>query len=348
MIQINERGGHISDNVLDNLLSFNSTSTWSAVGTGYGAVDTNIFFEGKGSLKIENTAYKTIDLTVNNTTQSTVVKLDGTYDLSLYLRKSLAEDVSVTVEVYKNGASLYSTPFTFAEAQVDQWFSFCTNENWSFSKGDIIAFKFKINQNASSSVTNAVLHIDGMHLYNKQRNQLEAPIYQKPIDSDLLTQLKNEKGYGFYVDSLATPTITIGTSWTQITIDALGSNVVDCLPLEIRGISNLLTGNNITPIASGDDYGGRLDLTVNSKTGSPTYLEVIIDYAGSTPDTLRAFTGYLQEAKTPPFKQSLSLDFFTKDLFKTNGGKIYARTDAGSFTIGNRAIKLSRKSKRFV
>lgn len=181
MIQINERGGHISDNVLDNLLSFNSTSTWSAVGTGYGAVDTNIFFEGKGSLKIENTAYKTTDLTVNNTTQSTVIKLDGTYDLSLYLRKTLAEDVSVTVEVYKNGAILYSTPFTFAEAQVDQWFSFCTNENWSLSKGDIITFKFKINQNASSSVTNAVLHIDGMHLYNKERNQLEAPEYRSPL-----------------------------------------------------------------------------------------------------------------------------------------------------------------------
>lgn len=194
MIQINERGSHISDNIIDNLLSFNSTSTWSAVGRGYVAVDTNIFFEGKGSLKIENTAYKTTDLTVNNTTQSTIVKLDGTYDLSLYLRKTLAEDLSVTVEVYKNGASLYSTPFTFAEAQVGQWFSFCTNENWSFSKGDIITFKFKINKNASSSVTNAVLHIDGMHLYNKQRNQLEPPIFSesinKPLDySDLFDNL---------------------------------------------------------------------------------------------------------------------------------------------------------------
>lgn len=194
MVQINEKGVNFSENIIDNLLAFNSASTWSAVGTGYGAVDNNMFFEGKGSLKIENTAYKTTDLTVNNTTQSTVVKTDGTHDLSLYLRKTLAEDVSVTVEVYKNGASLYSTPFTFAETQVDEWFSFCTNENWSLSKGDIITFKFKINQNASSSVTNAVIRVDGMHLYNKERNQLEAPIFSesinKPLDySDLFDNL---------------------------------------------------------------------------------------------------------------------------------------------------------------
>ncbi len=163
--------------------------------------------------------------------------------------------------------------------------------------------------------------------------------------NDMLTELYGVTGYGFYVDSLATTTITIGTSWTQITIDALGSNITSFLPLEIRGVSDLVAGNKITPISVGDDYDGRLDLTVNSKTGSPNYLEIIIDFAGSTPDTLRAFTGYLQEAKTPPFKQSLPLDFFAGSTFLANGGKIYARTDAGSFTISNRAIKLSRKSK---
>lgn len=167
---------------------------------------------------------------------------------------------------------------------------------------------------------------------------------REEINANFL-ELYNIKGFGFYVDSLSTPTITIGTSWTQITIDALGSNVTNFLPLEIRGVSDLVAGNKITPISVGDDYDGRLDLTVDSKSGSPNYLEVIIDFAGSAPDTLRAFTGYLQEAKTPPFRQSLPLDFFTGSTFLANGGTIYARTDAGSFTISDRAIKLSRKSK---
>lgn len=164
--------------------------------------------------------------------------------------------------------------------------------------------------------------------------------------NDNFTELYGMTGFGFYLDSLTTPTITIGTSWTEILIDGLGSNVVSNLPLDIRGVSDLLTGGKITPTASGDDYDGRLDLTIDSKTGSPSYLEVIIDFAGSTPDTLRAFTGYIQTAKTPPFRQSLGLDFFTGDTFLANGGRIYARTDAGSWTISNRNIKITRKSKK--
>ena len=152
-------------------------------------------------------------------------------------------------------------------------------------------------------------------------------------------------GFGFYKDSLATPSITVTTAWTQITIDALGSNVTNFLPLEIRGVSELVVASTITPIAVGDDYDGRIDITASAKTGSPSYLEVIIDFAGSTPDTLRAFTGYIQAAKTPPFKQSLPIDFFTAATFKANGGKIYARTDAGTFTITSRDIKIGRKSR---
>ena len=159
-------------------------------------------------------------------------------------------------------------------------------------------------------------------------------------------ELYGMTGFGFYVDSLTTPTITIDTSWTEITIDGLGSNVTANLPLDIRGVTDLLIGGEITPIASGDDYDGRLDLTIDSKTGSPNYLQVIIDFGASTPDTIRAFTGYIQTAKTPPFRQSLGLDFFAGDTFLANKGKIYARTDVGSWTISTRNIKITRKSKR--
>ena len=159
------------------------------------------------------------------------------------------------------------------------------------------------------------------------------------------TSFKDVLGFGFYVDSLSTPTITVTTTWTQITIDALGSNVTNWLPLEIRGVSELISGSVITPISAGDDYDGRLDLTVDSKTGSPSYLEIILDFGGSTPDTLRAFTGYMQSAKTPPFKQSIPLDFFTGTTFLANGGKIYARTDAGSYDVSIRNLKITRKGK---
>lgn len=166
------------------------------------------------------------------------------------------------------------------------------------------------------------------------------------IDDEIsfLQVVKNTFGFGYYDDSLTTASISIGTSWTQITIDGTGTRTrTDFLPLSIRGTGQFLVGSIITPENSGDDFDGRLDVNVSSKSGSPNYMEVILDFGGSTPDTLRAFTGYLQTSKTPPFNQSLPLDFFTAETFIANGAKIYARTDSGSFTITNRAIKISRK-----
>jgi len=154
-------------------------------------------------------------------------------------------------------------------------------------------------------------------------------------------------GWAYYVDSLVTPTITIGTTYTQITIDALGATINNYLPKEIRGISQLWTGSKITPIAIGDDYDGRFDVTITAKTGSPTAIELIIDISGGVAGTNKAFTGWLQAIGTAPYDQSLPLDFFTLATFKANGGKIYARTDTGTVTIGRRNIKISRKSKAF-
>lgn len=159
------------------------------------------------------------------------------------------------------------------------------------------------------------------------------------------TELYGEKGFGLYVDSLTTPSVTVTTAWTQITIDALGANVLENLPLEIRGSGQLWAGNKITPISSGDDYDGVFYMEVLSKSGSPTYMEVIIDYANATPDTVRAFTVHAQGVKDAPFKESLVIDFFVNDTFLANGGILYARVDNGSYVIGERNLKISRKSK---
>jgi hypothetical protein len=163
--------------------------------------------------------------------------------------------------------------------------------------------------------------------------------------NDNFTEIYNEKGWGYYVDSLATSSIVVGTTYTQITIDALGSNITGYLPKEIRGVSHLWSGNKITPISIGDDYDGRFDLTVTAKTGSPTLIDFIIDISGAAAGTNKAFTGYIQAGGTIPYSQSIDLDYFSLSTFITNGGRIYARTDAGTITIGRRNIKITRKSK---
>lgn len=151
-------------------------------------------------------------------------------------------------------------------------------------------------------------------------------------------------GWGYYDDSLTTPTISVGTSFTQITIDGTGASTNESyLPYEIRGSSSLWATNKITPINIGDDYDGRVDVSITGRTGSPTYIEFIIDISGSTPDTNRIFTGYMLSSNATPYKQSLPIDFFALSTFNTNGGKIYARVDTGTVTVGARGIKITRK-----
>ena len=164
--------------------------------------------------------------------------------------------------------------------------------------------------------------------------------------NDNFDEVYGISGWGYYQDSLATPTISVGTSFTQITIDKLGASTEESyLPYEIRGSGTLWSGNKITPINIGDDYDGRLDITVTARTGSPTYVEFIMDISNSTPDTNRVFTGYILSTNVVPYKQNLPIDFFTLTTFLTNGGKIYARVDSGTVTVGGRAIKLSRKGR---
>ena len=158
-------------------------------------------------------------------------------------------------------------------------------------------------------------------------------------------ELYSVAGWGYYIDSLTTPTITVNTSFTQITIDGTGATNESYLPRQIRGTGHLWASNKITPVNIGDDYDGRLDLTITAKTGTPNHIEFIIDIGNSTPDTNRVFTGYLLTSNSTPYKQSVPIDFFTLSTFVTNGGKIYARVDTGTATIGARAIKISRKGR---
>jgi len=164
--------------------------------------------------------------------------------------------------------------------------------------------------------------------------------------NDNFTELYGISGWGYYQDSLATPTISVTTSFTKITIDKLGASTNESyLPYEIRGISSLWSGDKITPVNIGDDYDGRLDITVTGRTGAPTYIEFIIDIGGGAPDTNRVFTGYMLSTNTTPYKQNLPLDYFTLTTFLANGGTIYARVDTGTITIGLRGIKISRKGR---
>lgn len=230
MIKYSNKGNHYSDNLIDSLLSFNIPSTWTVTGTGTAALDNGVYFEGSGSLKVTNNDYQNTDLTANNTSQSTIIPFDGEYDFSLYLKKTLDEDMSIDVEIYNNASLIYDTTFDFSEDYIDEWTCFITNENFSLSEDDEITFKFKINSNASSAKSLTSLWVDGLHFYNKERNQIEPPRFN-PV-SDFYLRLK-ERGEP-----------TVGTDETVIWT-ASGSGTLDSTSYE-RGDLLATTNSNGT------------------------------------------------------------------------------------------------------
>ena len=150
MIQTNQTGKSQSDNIIDELLTFNETSTWTTVGTGSANVSVANYFNGSGSLYIENNTPGQ-DLTVSNSTQATTIDIDGSYWLSLVLYKNLPDIVlDGEVQIFKNGVSYNTQSFTFgskttADDTNEVWARFVADQPFTFTKQDVVTFSFKIN-----------------------------------------------------------------------------------------------------------------------------------------------------------------------------------------------------------
>jgi hypothetical protein len=280
----------------------------------------------------------------------TVVDFDGNYffQLSFFNFNTTPEffvPFEFYVDVYKDGVlsetiagQMVSNPTVNSEKTI----TFA--QNIVCNAIDELDFAFRIGEDITYPFTNITFSIGNFKLEHNNKF-LSAPTpYSLPVNYFVNTYT----GWGYYVDSLATPTITIGTTYTQITIDALGANITDYLPKDIRGISHLWSGSKITPVAIGDDYDGRFDVTITAKSGTPTLIELIIDISGGVAGTNKAFTGYIQTGGTIPYSQSIDLDYFSLGTFLANGGKLFAKVDSGTITIGRRNIKITRKSKAFL
>ena len=153
-------------------------------------------------------------------------------------------------------------------------------------------------------------------------------------------------GFGSYIDSeSATQVITAVESKLLIDGASTSSNSL-YLPLQIRGISELwdVTNNKINAINIGDGYTLRLDIEIQSKTGSPKGLDVILDIGGGATPTIIEVERIVGLEKSTPYKISIAFPYFTLASFKTNGGQIFLKTDIGSVTISKRKISIHRIS----
>lgn len=155
-------------------------------------------------------------------------------------------------------------------------------------------------------------------------------------------------GFGSYIDSETSPaTQTITTSESKLLIDGASSSSNSLyLPLQIRGISELwdVTNNKINAINIGDGYTMRLDFEIESKSGAPKGIDIILDTGGGATPTIIELERTISVSKTAPYKVSIAFPYFTLSNFKTNGGQIFLKTDSGSVIISNRKISIHRIS----
>jgi len=264
-----------------------------------------------------------------------IVNEDGSFDTDQI------SSIGVDVFVDGNPEFSFSNEFDFNEFELNKFKGF--NCSFQVIENKTISFALKVfGDYPGSGVTPIKLYFSGFKCELDNRN-LNIPT---PFSYPLLIPQEDIVGWAYYADSLATPTITINTSYTQITIDKLGASTNELyLPREIRGVGTLFGDNKITPVSVGDDFDGRFDCTITARTGTPTAIEFIIDISGATAGTNKAFTGWIQAIGTAPYDQSLPIDYFALATFLANGGRLYARVDTGTVTIGRRNIKISRKSK---
>lgn len=184
-------GRNFSDNMLDYFLTFNNEATWNIVGgAGVASHLEDQSFEGARSLKMVNIT-PTIDLTITNTTQNTVVaKKTAKCGLMFYLRK---EDVSNaytgSMEIFNGALSIGIETFTLVAEDDGAWYKYESEGEFSFFKGDVVTFKPTFNGDAGF-VGNKTLFIDGMHLYDKERNNFAPPIYVLPIEAENTTSIE--------------------------------------------------------------------------------------------------------------------------------------------------------------
>jgi hypothetical protein len=179
------------ENIIDPLLGFNDTQTWStSSGTGSAGLDTNLAYQGNSCLSMLNTA-PTTDFVITNATQSTLISFDGDYIASIRLRKDIVDEfLELEMKTFVGVTEFNTQTFTLGSEDTDEdlllndrWISFSANIPFTFSKGSVVTFTFNLKGKAGTLLANTTIKIDGFKLEPIDAQNMFPSAYEKP-DSD--------------------------------------------------------------------------------------------------------------------------------------------------------------------
>lgn len=244
MVQLDRAGLNYADNLVDYLLTFNESSTWTiASGTGTATRDLDNPFSGVASLKINNTA-PTTNLTVTNSVQSSVIPFASTFQITCYVKKvEPLEELTGAMLIYKNAVLLATESFSVGSEVVEEditneWARFQTSNNYVLAKNDVITFQFRLDGIVGTPLTDTTIWIDGIMINDALRQDFAVPIYVpavKSIDSTNVTAITANYTASYEDVVLADATtgaITVALPLAKINkrvnvkkVDASGNNV---------------------------------------------------------------------------------------------------------------------------
>ncbi|NRA92165.1 MAG: hypothetical protein HRU26_05675 [Psychroserpens sp.] len=201
MIQVKRNNGqNYADNILNRVLYFDALQTWNITGTGTAILDNTVVFSGNSSLKLDNTD-PTINLVASNSDQDTIIKVNGSYQFSCYLRKNDALEVYTgKIEIFKNAILLDTQTFSLGGDNTDEyenkdyndeWVRFVSDQNYSLLKSDVITFRLTLDGISGYVGSNTSLWFDGMMLNLADRVNFMPPAYTIPSEISEIEILEN-------------------------------------------------------------------------------------------------------------------------------------------------------------
>lgn len=344
-IAINRQNGqNYAENLADPILLFDS-GTWTiASGTGTASLDSNNRYVGSKSLKVQNNVVES-SITANNSVQNTVIDLGGEHQISFYAKKDIALEVrSFSLLIYQNAVLLDTQTFSLGSTDSDldvnnKWVRFQCDTSYTFTKGDVITFQFRINSAVTSELTTTV-YFDGFAINRDDRRNVIVPNYSKPVDL-LYNQFT---GWADYVDT----TYTTGSPFTVVD----GASVV-ALPNNAGGGVTSQTPVDIDTFYDGTVIKGRegdgISVTIEFKcrpsgAGANPRLTVSIDIGGSIGEIyVRDF--FLTKGSGVEHNYLSSFNAYNLNTWEANGGTVKVLATNEDIEIYNIRYVITRTHK---
>lgn len=337
-------GKDYSDNSIDPLLQFNESQTWTtSSGTGSGTIDTSQRFEGKSSLKIENTA-PTNDLVITNSAQNTLITYDGNYDLSLMLLKNeLDEEFTLDVQIFKNAVLLDTQTCVVGSETADvtnnKWVRFQSDQSYTLVDTDVLSFTFTLKGKVGTALPLTRLWVDGVMLSDTKRLSAVVPPYTKAADYSygLFT------GWAVYNDTVHTTgspfTVTDGT--TVALPNNAASKIESQLPIDCDTFYN---GTTI-PGRNGDGYNILVEFSCRPNgAGADPRVTIAINIGGAV-GRIYPFDFFLDKGNGVEHNFLMSHNVYTLDTWEANGGTVEVTATNENIEIYNIRYLITRTHK---